>query len=154
MSVRPEYFTLNKLLANRLFRIPHYQRTYSWQREHRAAMFDDIKNLKNKQTNDFHFMATVVGLKREEKEKEIATEVYDFIEIVDGQQRITTLVLLLKAIEQKLDCEIPDEDKLAEELQELLVKSDEASLIQLQTNHVGSRYLLTISDLGNIHWSK
>ena len=140
MSVRPEYFTLNKLLANRLFRIPHYQRAYSWQGEHRAAMFDDIRKLRNKQTNDFHFMATVVGLRREEEEKEIATEVYDFIEIVDGQQRITTLVLLLKAIEQKLNREKSDENKLAQELQELLVKQDEASLILLQTNHDGSRH--------------
>ena len=140
MRVRPDYFILNQLLANRLFRIPHYQRAYSWQREHRAAMFDDIKNLKNKQTNDFHFMATVVGLRREEEEKEIATEVYDFIEIVDGQQRITTLVLLLKAIEQKLNREKSDEDKLAQELQELLVKQDEASLILLPTNHDGSRH--------------
>ena len=112
MSVRPDYFTLNQLLANRLFRIPHYQRAYSWQREHRAAMFDDIKKLRNKPTDSFHFMATVVGLKRKEEEKEIATELYDFIEIVDGQQRITTLVLLLKTIEQKLNSEIPDEDGL------------------------------------------
>ena len=140
MSVRPDYFTLNQLLANRLFRIPHYQRAYSWQREHRAAMFDDIKKLRNKPTDSFHFMATVVGLKRKEEEKEIATELYDFIEIVDGQQRITTLVLLLKTIEQKLNSEIPDEDGLAQELQKLLVKQDEASLILLQTNHDGSRH--------------
>ena len=139
MSVRPDYFTLNQLLANRLFRIPHYQRAYSWQYEHRAAMFDDIKKLRNKPTGSFHFMATVVGLKREE-EKEIATEVYDFIEIVDGQQRITTLVLLLKAIEQKLNGKIPDEKALAQELKKLLVKQDDASLILLQTNHDGSRH--------------
>ena len=140
MSVRPDYFTLNQLLANRLFRIPHYQRAYSWQSEHRAAMFDDIKKLRNKPTGSFHFMATVVGLKREEEKREIATEVYDFIEIVDGQQRITTLVLLLKAIEQKLNSKIPDEKALAQELKKLLIKQDEASLILLQTNHDGSRH--------------
>ena len=135
MSVRPDYFTLSQLLANRLFRIPSYQRAYSWQREHRAAMFDDIKKLRNKSTDSFHFMATVVGLKRKEEEREIATERYDFIEIVDGQQRITTLVLLLKAIEQKLN-----DKKLAQDLQRLLVKQDEASLILLQTNHDSSRH--------------
>ena len=91
-------------------------------------------------SSSFHFMATVVGLKHEEEEREIATEVYDFIEIVDGQQRITTLVLLLKAIEQKLNRDKSDEGKLAQELQELLVKQDEASLILLQTNHDGSRH--------------
>ena len=140
MSVRPEYFTLNQLLANRLFRIPHYQRAYSWQREHRAAMFNDILELQNKPSDSFHFMATVVGLKRKEEEKEIATELYDFIEIVDGQQRITTLLLLLKAIEQKLNHDIPAEDELAQELQKLFVKQDESSLILLQTNHDRSEY--------------
>ena len=103
-------------------------------------MFDDIQKLRNKPTGSFHFMATVVGLKREKEEKEIATEVYDFIEIVDGQQRITTLVLLLKAIEQKLNSEIPDEKALAQELKKLLVKQDEASLILLRTNHDGGRH--------------
>ena len=140
MSVRPEYFTLNQLLANRLFRIPHYQRAYSWQREHRAAMFNDILQLQNKPSDSFHFMATVVGLKRKEEEKEIATELYDFIEIVDGQQRITTLLLLLKAIEQKLNHNVQAEDKLAQELQKLFVKQDESSLILLQTNHDRSEY--------------
>ena len=140
MSVRPDYFTLNQLLANRLFRIPHYQRAYSWQREHRAAMFDDIKKLKNQPRDSFHFMATVVGLKLKEEEREIATELYNFIEIVDGQQRITTLVLLLKAIEEKLDRDIPEEHGLAQELQKLLVKGDEATLILLRTNHDNSQH--------------
>lgn len=149
MSVRPDYYTLNKLLANRLFRIPHYQRAYSWQSEHRAAMFDDIKKLKNQPADSFHFMATVVGLKREEEKKEIATEEYDFIEIVDGQQRITTLVILLKAIEQKLNHEKADEHELAQELQKLLVKQDEASLILLQTNHDGSRHFANYLRSGN-----
>ena len=138
MSVRPEYYSLKKLLDNRLFRIPHYQRAYSWQSEHRAAMFDDIRKLKNQPADSFHFMATVVGLKT--GSTEIATEPYDFIDVVDGQQRITTLVLLLKTIEQKLNCDIPDEKDQAQELKKLLVKQDEASLILLQTNHDGSRH--------------
>ena len=139
MSVRPEFYTLSELFTNRLFRIPHYQRAYSWQREHRAAMFDDIKKLKNQSTDSFHFMATVVGLKR--GKTEIATVPYNFIEIVDGQQRITTLVILLKAIEQKLNREKADENELAQELQKLLVKQDKASLILLPKNHDGRQHL-------------
>ena len=139
MSVRPEYYTLSELFTNRLFRIPHYQRAYSWQHEHRAAMFDDIKKLKNQPMDSFHFMATVVGLKR--GKTEIATVPYDFIEIVDGQQRITTLVILLKAIEQKLNCEKADEHELAQELQKLLVKQDSASLILLPTTHDRRQHL-------------
>ena len=138
MSICPDYYTLNQLLTNRLFRIPNYQRVYSWQDQHRDAMFDDIRSLRDTPDDSFHFMATVVGVKR--CEKKIVDEVYDHIEIVDGQQRITTLVLLIKAIEQGLRCEVPDENERAKELQELLVKGDEASLILLQTNHDRSQY--------------
>lgn len=138
MSICPDYYTLNQLLTNRLFRIPDYQRVYSWQDQHRGAMFNDIRSLRNMPADSFHFMATVVEVKRHETK--IVDKVYDHIEIVDGQQRITTLVLLIKAIEQGLRCEIPDENESAKELQELLVKEDEASLILLQTNHDRSQY--------------
>ena len=60
--------------------------------------------------------------------------------LVDGQQRVTTLVILLKAIEKKLNRELTAEDKLGKELQELLVKQDNASLILLQTNHDKNNY--------------
>ena len=137
LNIRPDYFTLDKLLAKRLFRIPHYQRAYSWQRKQRNDMFEDIRKLKGNPDN-FHFMATVVGLRRETKT--IVTDEYNIIEIVDGQQRLTTLVLLLKAIEKQLDHSIPREKRLAQDLQELLVKPDDASLILLQTNHDLSQY--------------
>ena len=73
-------------------------------------MFADITKLKNK-PNNAHFMATVVGLRRETKT--IITDEYDVIEIVDGQQRLTTLVLLLKAIEQELTSSLTDADRAA-----------------------------------------
>ena len=138
MNIRPDYFTLDQLLANRLFRIPQYQRAYSWQRKQRDDMFQDIAKLKDGPDGSFHFMATVVGLLRDTKT--IITDKYNIIEIVDGQQRLTTLVLLLKAIEKRLDRSAPAEERLAQDLQELLVKSDEASLILLQTNHDRSQY--------------
>ena len=91
-------------------------------------------------------MATIVGLRRETVS--IVTDEYDVIEIVDGQQRLTTLVILLKVIEQELKLSLTDADRYAfttearleRELQELLVKPDELSLILLQTNHDRSQY--------------
>ena len=145
MNIRPEYLTLDQLLAKRLFRIPHYQRAYSWTRKERSDMFEDISKLKGKPGNS-HFMATIVGLHR--GTKTIVTDQYDVIEIVDGQQRLTTLVLLLKAIERELAASLTDADRsartsearLEQDLQELLVKPDELSLILLQTNHDRSQY--------------
>ena len=138
LNIQPNYFPLDDLLSRRLFRIPHYQRAYSWQHKQRHDMFEDIKQLKDKSEDSFHFMATVVGLRRDTRS--ISSNRYNIIEIVDGQQRLTTLVLLLKAIEKKLDCSVPAEERLARDLRELLVKPDDASLILLQTNHDRSQY--------------
>ncbi|MBI1928929.1 DUF262 domain-containing protein [Candidatus Poribacteria bacterium] len=145
MDIQPRYLTLADLLAKRLFRIPRYQRAYSWQRKQRNDMFDDISSIRRKQ-DSFHFMATVVGLRRETKT--IVTDQYSVVEVVDGQQRLTTIVLLLKAIEKKLARSLPEEDRLARELKELLVKQDNVSLILLQTNHDRSHYFVNYLRLG------
>lgn len=146
MDIQPRYLPLADLLVNRLFRIPPYQRAYSWQEKQRNDMLNDIMALHNKE-DSFHFMATVVGLRRETKT--IVTDQYRVIEVVDGQQRLTTLVLLLKAIEMNLDRSLTQEDKLSSELQELLVKQDNVSLILLQTNHDRSHYFVNFLRSGN-----
>lgn len=146
MSIQPHYLTLGELLARRLFRIPHYQRAYSWERKQRDDMFDDIGDLKGNPDDHFHFMATVVGLRR--RTETIATDRYHVIEVVDGQQRLTTLILLLKAIEKNLDCSVPAEERLGRELQDLLIKEDELSLVLLQTNHDRSDYFVNFIRTG------
>ena len=170
LNIQPKFLTFAQLLEKRLFRIPQYQRAYSWRRAEREDIFKDLLKLKEKPGNS-HFMATIVGLHREKVL--IVTDEYDVIEIVDGQQRLTTLVILLKVIAEKLasllkdadtdvitltppdifslpdDMNNADEDvtipkahleREQRELQELLVKQDELSLILLQTNHDRSQY--------------
>lgn len=128
MLIQPKFLTLSDLLANRLFRIPQYQRSYSWSSKERQDMFEDIDRLRNR-PEQRHFMATVVGLNR--GLKTIITDEYSVIEVVDGQQRLTTLIVLLKAIQLSL----ADHQKLAAEIQGILIKQDELSLILLQMNH-------------------
>lgn len=137
MLIQPRFLKLSDLLANRLFRIPEYQRSYSWGRKQRQDMFEDIRNV-GKGTDRNHFMATIVGLQR--GKKTIVTDEHAVVEIVDGQQRLTTLIVLLKAIVQKLDKQMTAHAKLAQELQELLVKQDDISLILLQMNHDSSHH--------------
>ena len=142
MFVQPSFLTLNELLAKRLFRVPEYQRAYSWGRKQRQDMFEDIQRVKE-QSKNWHFMATIVGLRHEKKL--IVTDEYSVVDVVDGQQRLTTLIILLKAIQKKLDPKLTANVKLAAEIQELLVKQDDLSLILLQMNHDSShlfaRYL-------------
>jgi len=137
MNIQPHLYTLNVLLSERLFRIPEYQRSYSWTKKERADLFSDIEKI----GTDTHFMATIVGLRRETKN--ILTTDFHVIDVVDGQQRLTTLVVLLKAIEKALDSSNAAEIVVAEELRSLLVKKDELAPVLLQTNHDSCQHCVT-----------
>ena len=77
-------------------------------------------------------MATVVGLKQEKSET-IAAKKYQYVDIVDGQQRITTLIILYKAICEEL-YETGEEKQVKQDLQATLVKHG-GQVLLLQTNH-------------------
>lgn len=73
------------------FYIPNYQREYVWNKNNWEILLDDI--LENPIG---HFMGTIICLKRSVPHG--CDQVYD---IVDGQQRLTTLSILLMAIFRK-----------------------------------------------------
>ncbi|HLK03663.1 MAG TPA: DUF262 domain-containing HNH endonuclease family protein [Candidatus Acidoferrum sp.] len=137
--IDPRYNTLQVLFADRVFRIPPYQRFYSWQAKQREDLFSDLIKLANRPDAQHHFMATIVCHKTTEINA-IGTAQYRLYDVVDGQQRLTTLILLLKCIEQALAQGSDDRTELAR----ILVKRD-GNLILLQTNnanaHIFNRFL-------------
>ena len=138
IDIRPEHLTLAKLLDGRLFEIPDYQRAYSWTSRERQDLLDDIENIFKKGAGENHFMATIVCLRR--RKIHLGTDEYDQLDIVDGQQRLTTLILLLNAIKLKLDPSKSKQNRVLREISELLVKVESDNLLLLQTNHDSSHY--------------
>ncbi|MSP26951.1 MAG: DUF262 domain-containing protein [Methylococcales bacterium] len=70
--IQPEFKSLITILNDKIFRIPEYQRHYSWQSKQRNDLFDDIKKLETAQQkydDRIHFMATIVCLKTKDKQK-------------------------------------------------------------------------------------
>ncbi|MCE9524481.1 MAG: DUF262 domain-containing HNH endonuclease family protein [Planctomycetales bacterium] len=134
--IQPQYQVLDDLLQKRLFRIPDYQRAYSWERRQRNELFSDINKLIEKNDDRHHFMATIVCLKTPDK-AEVGTKEFQYLDVVDGQQRLTTLILLLRAIARKLAKGNESDVEESKELEKLLVKGDER-IILLQTNHDSS----------------
>lgn len=77
----------------RQYTIPVYQRNYTWEKKHCKQLFEDIlEAIKN---NRKHYLGSLVYF---EKETYDSDEVFTFCHIIDGQQRLTTVILLLKAI--------------------------------------------------------
>ena len=150
MQLNPMHLTISSLLTGRLFRIPSYQRAYAWGAQQRSDLFADIFNVKKSQRN--HFMATVVALARDTQL--IGADQFRTVEIVDGQQRITTLVILLKAIEKALISRDVQQKRIKREIAELLIKDDQYSLILLQTNHDSSNVFTNYIRSGDISEAK
>lgn len=83
------------------FIIPVYQRTYSWERTQCKKLWDDIVEMQ-KSNRLGHFVGSIVNI----AEQAMPTGVQKFM-IIDGQQRMTTLTLLLIALRNYLE-ENPD----------------------------------------------
>ena len=97
----PKLYTLNEVLHDRLFRVPPYQRGYSWTEKERRDLFEDLQTLRELR-RDEHFMATLVFRDTGKHETIGGTDRLRIYDVVDGQQRLTSLVILLKAIEKNL----------------------------------------------------
>ena len=74
------------------FLIPDYQRPYSWGKDECETLWEDLKNFtvdadSFDSKNDEYFLGTIVTFKNE----------YNQYEVIDGQQRLVTLMLLLRA---------------------------------------------------------
>jgi len=131
MAIKPDFFTFDTLLQKNLFRIPNFQRAYSWETKQRKDLFDDILKL-SKYPDRHHFMSTIVCLNTKPK-VEVGVDEFQVLNVVDGQQRLTTLIIILKSISKVLDSNY-GEKKEKNKIEELLIK-DEERLILLQTNH-------------------
>jgi hypothetical protein len=94
-------FSVEQLFAGRLFRVPDYQRGYSWETQQRTEFLEDLEMLGPGRE---HYTGTIIlheiaveGLLLDAEGKS-----HGRMNIVDGQQRLTTIVLLLDAIRREL----------------------------------------------------
>ena len=89
------------------FIIPDYQRPYKWDLEKCEILWQDLTGFFEEKTgNEEYYLGTVVTCKNDESGK-------IEIEVIDGQQRITSLLLLLRAFYSKLEnSAIKDDDNI------------------------------------------
>ncbi|MBT1708415.1 DUF262 domain-containing protein [Fulvivirgaceae bacterium PWU5] len=83
---------IKDLFNGRFFEIPKYQRGYAWEAQNVQDLFDDISE--SIESNSSHYVGTIVlSTDGDDDEK---------FYVVDGQQRITTLTLIISALVKKL----------------------------------------------------
>ena len=82
-SINDIYFSNRE--TSILYKIPIYQRNYAWEREEIRALINDVYD---SMTKSVYYIGTLVTYKRDE----------NIYEVIDGQQRLTTIYIILKAL--------------------------------------------------------
>lgn len=99
MDISPSYITIGKVFEqNFLFEIPKYQRYYAWEDEQVDDYIRDISILMKNRNSKDHFFGGIVCV-----EKQVPGSNRQQRELVDGQQRITTTMLLVLSIYKKYE---------------------------------------------------
>ena len=82
-----QQLTIEKFFIGKILTIPEYQRSYSWERQNVRDLVEDINE--SLETNSSHYIGTVVLAK---------TNIQDNYNIVDGQQRLTTILMIMNVL--------------------------------------------------------
>ena len=98
--------SLNQLfLGNWLFEIPIYQRGYAWERENLRDLWDDLYYLDKRE----HYFGTVLLKKADQPATRAGLTLFKRFEVIDGQQRLTTTLILLRELISQMK-EFGDDD--------------------------------------------
>ncbi len=81
------------------FIIPVYQRNYDWKEKNCLQLFEDIKNIGLQNERKSHFMGSIVYVSNSDTD---SIDLKEYV-IIDGQQRLTTSTLFLKALHDVID---------------------------------------------------
>lgn len=86
---KPLSLSIRELFGNAdaLYKIPQYQRPYKWEDEQVDQLWDDVyEAFQNEEAN--YFLGSIITAKPRDGEKSA------YVDVVDGQQRLTTLMIM------------------------------------------------------------
>lgn len=149
-----ELLSLEDVFTKRIFRIPDYQRGYAWEEEQLIQFLEDLMNLPKTDAKHYTGLISIKKLQQnDEKSVEskwndeewlIRKRGYHIYHIVDGQQRLTTCIILINEIakfirnlEQNKQKDLRDivisETRLSEIIEKYLVITKPNSEEQIKT---------------------
>lgn len=107
---------LRNLLGNNniQFQVPLFQRPYSWKKENWEILWEDLMRIYREEIVGSYFLGSLVT----QSLPGSADGICPFL-IIDGQQRLTTLTIILASLKGYLQkSKKPEDKRLAEELYE------------------------------------
>jgi hypothetical protein len=128
------------------FEIPHYQRPYSWEISHAAQLLDDLRDALDRDSAEPYFLGSVVLVKQRHESPDA--------EVIDGQQRLTTLTVLFAVL-----AELADNPALSEQYRRFISEPGDILLgreakprleVRLKDRDFFRRYVQTAGRLGDL----
>src|SRR5580692_913164 len=114
MTITQNPVTLELVMGENLFEVPLYQREFSWDLEQVSDLFYDLESSTN---NEGHFLGSLLLFSKDDGKKEI----------IDGQQRLTTIFLILHAIKKEI--EKTEYSKAKEKINDILYQRSKSLLV-------------------------
>ena len=103
------------------FSIPDYQRSYAWEEKQLRDFFEDYMNNYNSQ--EYYYGTILLQMTKKDKK--------EFCDIVDGQQRFTTLIIFMKCLISRLSSIEYDETAM---LYKHFIKNGDLCILKLQAD--------------------
>lgn len=76
------------------YQIPSYQRPYAWTEDQASELFDDLLDFHQNESDEGYFLGSIVLIKKDGE---------PYAEVIDGQQRLTTLTILFALLAANTD---------------------------------------------------
>jgi Protein of unknown function DUF262/Protein of unknown function (DUF1524) len=113
VKITPQSLTISQLLGqtNERYLIPPYQRRYSWLERQIRELIEDVSMI---EANDSHLLGSIVCLTG----GHVAN--LNELEVVDGQQRLTTISILLSCLKERFLEEGASESSKVSDIEKLL----------------------------------
>jgi hypothetical protein len=94
--------SLQHVFQSSAFVVLDYQRGYAWADQHRGDLLSDLRDLDALTADRKHYTGTLVLHRGRHAPRQVLGKTIDVLDVVDGQQRLTTLVVLLSVIARRL----------------------------------------------------
>lgn len=129
--------------------IPFFQRPYVWKKEDCESLLEDIVETTEKNKNNInkeHFIGTIIT-----KFKDDSSQMKAEFHLVDGQQRMTTFSLVLKALANSVDLTQPKANFLVDSINSSLSYKDSYGdeHFRIVHNRIDKEYFLKVMGSNN-----
>jgi uncharacterized protein with ParB-like and HNH nuclease domain len=132
---KPLSLSVKELFGNTdsFYKIPQYQRPYKWENEQVDKLWDDIyEAYDNKEDN--YFLGSIITAKPRDDERSA------YVDVVDGQQRLTTLMILfcvVRDVYPRINEKISDDDPRAVDIDTIktsIAQNEKSQRLKLHTH--------------------